>query len=76
MKGGVIVQSKMSRKNLKKWHIDQNLTPTKVAEMLGVTYAHYASILSGRNNPSIKLLEKFQEIFKVDDVLELFKKSA
>lgn len=66
----------MKRKNLMKWEIDQNLKRSEIAKKLGISAPHYGNIVNGKVDPSIKVLEKFQDIFKVDDVLNLFKKVA
>ena len=66
----------MKRKRLMKWVIDNNLKHTEIAERLGITKSHWSSIINGKNNPSFTLIEKFKEVFKVDNALELFEKEA
>ncbi len=65
------------RKNLKLWEVQNNLKGTQVAKKLGISYAHYSAIKCGTKNPSLKLLEKFSEVFKdaegLDNMFELFK---
>lgn len=66
----------MKRKNLMKWHIDNDLTYTDVHEKIGYSKAHYTKIIKGENDPSFEFMMKFGEAFAplIDDVWELFKK--
>ena len=70
MKGGEIVK----RKNLIKMRIDLGLKSKDVAEKLGITTTKYSNIENGKVNPSLDFAYKIQEMFKVDDVMELLKK--
>ena len=64
----------MKRKNLIKFRIDLGLKSKEMAEKLGVTTTRYSNIENGKVEPSIEFLYKMQEVFEVDDVLELMKK--
>ena len=63
----------MKRKNLIKLRIDLGLKSNEMAEKLGVTRTKYSNIENGRVKPSIDLAYKIQEVFNVDDVMELLK---
>ena len=65
----------MKRKNLIKFRVDLGLKSKEFADKLGITKSKYSNIENGRVEPSIELLYKFQEVFDVDDVLELMKKA-
>lgn len=45
-----------------------------VYEALGITPAHYSNLERGLSDPSFELLIRFRDIFKINDVLELFEK--
>ena len=45
-----------------------------MAEKLGMTTTRYSNLENGKVEPSIDLLYKMQDVFGVDDVLELMKK--
>lgn len=45
-----------------------------MCERLGVASSHYSNIERGISDPSYDLLVRFQEVFKVNNVLELFEK--
>lgn len=62
------------RKNLIFWRIEQRLRQKDMCERLGVTSSHYSNLERGISDPSYDLLVRFQETFKVDNVLELFEK--
>lgn len=64
----------MKRKNLKKFRIDLDLKSKDMAEKLGVSTSYYSNFENGKVEPSIEFAYKFQEVFGVDDVMELFKK--
>lgn len=66
----------MKRKNLMKWHIDNDISYKEVYEKLGYTHVHYNKILNGENDPSFEFMTRFGENFGhlVDDIWELFKK--
>jgi DNA-binding XRE family transcriptional regulator len=63
----------MKRKNLMKFRIDLGLKSKEMAEKLGITKTRYSNLENGKVEPSMDLLYKFQEVFEVDDVLELLK---
>lgn len=56
------------------WEKKNNLKAKDVAEKLGISETTYSLIKNGKSNPSIELAYKFQEVFKIDNVLELFKR--
>lgn len=64
------------RKNLKKWHIDNNLSYKDVYETLGYSKNHYSLILNGKADPSFGFIEAFGNTYNhlIDDIWELFKK--
>lgn len=62
------------RLNLIIWEKKNNLKAKEVAEKLGITAKTYSLIRNGKTTPSIELAYKFQEVFGVDDVLELLRK--
>ena len=62
------------RKKLIFWRIEQRLKQKQVAEMLGVTLAHYSNLERGETNPSYELLTRFRKTFDVKDVLDLFER--
>ena len=70
-KGGEIVK----RKNLIKLRVDLGLKSKEMAEKLGITTTKYSNIENGKVSPSIELAYKLQELFDVDDILELLKKA-
>ena len=62
------------RKNLVFWRIERRLRQKDLCEALGVTSAHYSNLERGISDPSYDLLMRFKQVYKVDDVLELFEK--
>lgn len=62
------------RFNLIKFRRNQKLSQEKMAALLDVSRTHYSDIENGKTTPSIGLAYKIQEVFNVDDVLELLKK--
>lgn len=64
----------MKRKNLIKLRIDLGLKSKEMAEKLNITTTKYSNIENGKVNPSIDFAYKIQELFEVDDVMELLKK--
>ena len=64
------------RLNLMIWEKQNNLKAKDVAERLGISKTTYSLIKNGKRNPSIELAYKFQEIFGIDDVLELLRKEG
>ena len=66
----------MKRKNLMKFRIDMGYKSKDMADKLGITTTKYSNIENGRVEPSLEFVYKFQGIFDVEDVLELFRKLA
>ena len=66
----------MKRKNLMKFRIDMGYKSKDMAEKLGITNTKYSNIENGKVEPSLEFIYKFQEIFDVEDALELFRKLA
>ncbi len=64
----------MKRLNLKFFRQRLDLTQEEMAEKLGIAKVTYVNIELGNANPSFGVLEKFAEVFEVDDVWEIFKK--
>lgn len=64
------------RKKLIFWRIEKRLRQKDIAEKLGITNGHYSSIEKGINNPSYDMLARFQNVFKVSDVISLFEKEG
>ena len=64
----------MKRKNLIIFRIELGLKSKEMAEKLGISTVRYSNIENGKVEPSIELLYKMQDLFGVDDVLELMKK--
>ena len=62
------------RLNLVIWEKQNKLKAKEVAEKLGISETTYSLIKNGKTTPSIELAYKFQEVFGVDDVLELLRK--
>lgn len=62
------------RYNLKDFRSRQELTQEEMAEKLGISKSHYVAIELGTVNPSVKVLEKFSNLFEYDDIWQLFKK--
>lgn len=62
------------RLNLIMWEKQNNLKAKEVAEKLGISETTYSLIRNGKTMPSLELAYKFQEIFGIDDVLELLRK--
>lgn len=62
------------RINLILWEKANHLKAKEVAEQLGISETTYSLIKNGKTTPSLELAYKFQEIFGVDNVLELLKK--
>ena len=64
----------MKRKNLVKFRIDMGYKSKDMADKLGITTTKYSNLENGKVEPSLDFIYKFQEIFDVEDVLELFRK--
>lgn len=62
------------RLNLMLWEKQNHYKAKDVAKKLGITETTYSLIKNGKTMPSLELAYKFQELFGVDDVLELLKK--
>ncbi len=62
------------RLNLIMWEKRNNYTAKEVAKKLGVSETTYSLIKNGKTMPSLEIAYKFQEIFGIDNVLELLKK--
>lgn len=56
------------------WEKQNNLKAKEVAKKLGVSETTYSLIRNGKTMPSLEFAYKFQEIFGVDNVLELLEK--
>ena len=56
------------------WEKQNNLTAKEVAKKLGISETTYSLIKNGKTMPSLEIAYKFNEIFGVDDVLELLRK--
>ena len=56
------------------WEKANKLKAKEVAKALGISETTYSLIKRGKTMPSLELAYKFNEIFKVDNVLELLKK--
>lgn len=64
----------MKRINLIKWQAENGYTSKFVAQKLGISQSSYSQLKNGKTKPTIDLAYKFNEIFKIEDVLELLKK--
>lgn len=62
------------RKKLIFWRIEKRLKQLDMCEKLNITPSHYSNLERGISDPSYELLVKFREIFKVNDVIDLFEK--
>lgn len=62
------------RFNLKDFRARQELTQKQIADKLEISKSHYVAIELGKVDPSLKLLEKFSNVFEYDDIWKLFKK--
>ena len=62
----------MKLKNLIKFRIDNNLSSKEMAEKLNLTPTAYSNLENGKKKPTVELAFKIQEMFGVDNVLELF----
>ena len=56
------------------WEKQNNLKAKEVAKKLGISETTYSLIKNGKTMPSLEIAYKFNEIFGVDDVLELLRK--
>lgn len=64
----------MKRKNLMKFRIDMGYKSKDMADKLGITKTKYSNLENSKVEPSLEFVYKFQELFDVEDVLELFRK--
>lgn len=62
------------RFKLMKFRKMKKLTQEEMANLLGISRPHYSDIENGKTTPSIELGYKLQEVFEVDDALDLLKK--
>lgn len=62
----------MKLKNLIKFRIDKGLKSNEMAKMLGLSKTAYSNLENGKKRPTIEIAYKIQEVFDVDDVLNLF----
>lgn len=62
------------RFNLMNFRKKKKLSQKKMSELLGISRPHYSDIETGKATPSIEFAYKVQEVFDVDDVMELLKK--
>ena len=62
------------RLNLVLWEKKNNFKAKEGAEKLGISETTYSLIKNGKTMPSIELAYKFQEVFGIDNVLELLRK--
>lgn len=62
------------RKNLIFWRIEKRLKQKDVCEALGISVAHYSNLERGLSDPSYDLLIRFKEVYRINDILELFEK--
>ena len=62
------------RLNLIMWEKQNNYKAKDVAKKLGISETTYSLIKNGKTMPSLELAYKFQEVFGIDDVLELLRK--
>ena len=53
---------------------DLKLSQENMAKQLGISRPHYSDIENGKVSPSIDFAYKIQEVFGVDDVMDLLKK--
>ena len=61
------------RFNLIKFRKKKKLSQEKMATKLGISRPCYSNIENGKVSPSVDFAYKIQEVFEVDDVLELLK---
>lgn len=62
----------MKLKNLIKFRIDKNLSSKEMAKKLNLSTTAYSNLENGKKKPTIELAFTIQEVFGVDNVLELF----
>ena len=64
------------RFNLLKFRKKLKLSQKEMASKLKISRPHYSDIENGKVEPSIVIAYKFQEVFGIDNVMELFKKEG
>ena len=64
----------MAREELKQFRKSKGMTQPAMAEKLEISLSHYKGIEGGFQNPSLRTLYKFYEVFKneYDDIWKLF----
>lgn len=62
------------RLNLIMWEKKNNLKGKDIAQKLGISETTYSLIRNGKTMPSLELAYRFQEVFGIENVLELLKK--
>ena len=62
----------MKLKNLIKFRIDLGLNSKEMAKKLNLSQTAYSNLENGKKKPTIELAFTIQEVFGVDNVLELF----
>ena len=62
----------MKLKKLIKFRIDNNLSSREMAKKLNLSPTAYSNLENGKKRPTIEIAFKIEEVFGVDDVLELF----
>lgn len=48
----------------RKWYENRNILQEDIAEQLGITRWHLSKVLNQRTMPSLKLLDKMEEVMK------------
>ena len=64
----------MRLKNLIKFRIDNNLSSKEMAKKLNLSPTAYSNLENGKKKPTIEIAFTIQEVFGVDDVIELLKR--
>lgn len=62
------------RFNLMNFRKKKKLSQEKMSELLGISRPYYSEIEMGKKTPSVELAYKIEEVFGVDNGLELLKK--
>lgn len=62
------------RFNLMNFRKKKKLSQRKMSELLGISRSYYSEIETGKKTPSVELAYKIEEVFGVDNGLELLKK--
>lgn len=62
------------RLNLIMWEKKNRYKAKDVAKKLGISETTYSLIRNGKTMPSIEIAYRFQEVFGIDNVLELLRK--